>query len=103
LSQRAESALKIATTSPVSGCASIEVTVLPLTSVIGGSPTVVGDADIHTTDDAMTLYISNAVSDITGNPNCATEALRISDARTSAASRSCARTPRISAADEKNS
>src|SRR5215208_4555884 len=88
--------------SPVSGCASIVVRVLPLMSVVGGSPIVVGDPDIHATDDAMMLYISKAVSVIAGNPNSATDALLISDASTSAASRSCDLTPRTSLAEEKN-
>ena len=94
--------LKIAAMSPVSGGASIDVSVFPDTRFTGGSPTLVSDADVHTTDDAITVVISIAVSVITGNPNWATDAERMSVARMSAPSRRWERTASTSPADEKN-
>jgi len=74
-------------TSPASGSASIDVSVLPFAIFDGGSLSVAPDGVSHSTDDAVTVTISIAESVISGIPYEATAALRISDTRTSAASR----------------
>jgi hypothetical protein len=86
--------------SPVSGCARIDVNVFPVTSLDGGSPIAAPVGATHATDVAIAVSISTAVSVITGNPNIATEAARMSLASMSAASRICDLTSSTSPAAE---